>query len=51
MLPHNEDNEGIARKARRLERLARNARIDRKSRLLARLDPKREVELEGTFSN
>jgi hypothetical protein len=35
----------------RLERLDRNERIDRKSQHLQRLDPKREVELEGTFIN
>jgi hypothetical protein len=34
-----------------LERLDRNERIDRKSQHLQRLDPKREVELEGTFIN
>jgi hypothetical protein len=33
------------------ERLDRNERIDRKTRLLERLDPEREVELEGTFTN
>ena len=48
MLPHNEDNEVIDRKARRLER---NKRIDRKSKLLAQLDPKRAVVLEGAFTN
>jgi hypothetical protein len=37
--------------AQHLERLERNERIDRKSQQLERLDPKREVELEGTFTN
>ena len=36
--------------AQPLERLERNERIDRKSQLLERLDPKREVELEDTFT-
>lgn len=31
--------------------LARNERIERKAQLLKRLDPRREVELEGTFTN
>ena len=52
MLPRYEGNEGMDREqARRLERLERNERIDRKSRLLERLDPKREARLEGTFTN
>src|SRR4051794_4119912 len=51
MLPHHEGNEGMDREARRLERLERNDRIDRKSRMLARLDQKREAQLEGTFTN
>jgi hypothetical protein len=52
MLPRNEGTEGMDREqARRLERLERNERIDRKSRLLERLDPKREARLEGTFTN
>jgi hypothetical protein len=31
--------------------LSRNERIDRKTQLLEQLDPEREVELEGTFTN
>jgi hypothetical protein len=30
---------------------SRNERIERKTQLLKRLDPKREVQLEGTFTN
>jgi hypothetical protein len=37
--------------AQLLERLERNERIERKSQQLERLDPKREVELEGIFTN
>lgn len=37
--------------AQHLERLDRNERIERKTRQLERLDPRREVELEGTFTN
>jgi hypothetical protein len=37
--------------AQQLERLERNERIERKSEQLKRLDAKREVELEGTFTN
>lgn len=48
MLPGDESRECNARP---LERLERNERIDRKSQQLERLDPKREVELEGTFTN
>src|SRR5215217_4927818 len=33
------------------ERLERNERIDRKTQLLEQLDPEREFELEGTFTN
>ena len=52
MLPRNEGNEGMdSQETRRLERLECNDRIDRKSRLLARLDPKREAQLEGAFTN
>ena len=47
MRPH---NESTGCNARLPERLERNERIDRKSRLLEQLDPKREVELEGTFT-
>jgi hypothetical protein len=43
--------ETIERKTHLLERLERNERIDRKSQLLEWLDPEREVELEGTFTN
>ena len=31
--------------------LSRNERIDRKTQLLEQLDPERETELEGTFTN
>jgi hypothetical protein len=31
--------------------LSRNERIDRKTQLLEQLDPEREIELEGTFTN
>jgi hypothetical protein len=31
--------------------LSRNESIDRKTQLLEHLDPEREVELEGTFTN
>jgi hypothetical protein len=31
--------------------LSGNERIDRKSQLLKHLDPEREVDLEGTFTN
>jgi hypothetical protein len=31
--------------------LSRNERIDRKTQLLEQLDPEREVEVEGTFTN
>ena len=48
MLPRDESRECNARP---LERLERNERIERKSQQLERLDPKREVELEGTFTN
>ena len=48
MRPH--DNESTGCNARLPERLERNERIDRKSRLLEQLDPGREVELEGTFT-
>ena len=44
-------NERIERKSKLLERLDRNERIDRKTQVLERLHPKREVELEGTFTN
>jgi hypothetical protein len=44
-------NERIERKTRLLERLDRNERIERKTQLLEWLDPEREVELEGTFTN
>ena len=44
MLSHNERIE-------RKERLDRNERIERKTQLLEQLDPEREVELEGTFTN
>ena len=47
MRPH---NESTGCNARLPERLERNERIDRKSRLLEQLDPGREVELEGTFT-
>jgi hypothetical protein len=33
------------------ERLSRNERIERKAKLLDRLDPEREVKLEDTFTN
>jgi hypothetical protein len=49
MRPH--DNESTGCNARLPERLERNERIDRKSQQLERLDPKREVALEGTFTN
>ena len=48
MLPRDESKEC---NARALQRLERNEKIDRKSRQLRRLDPKREVELEGVFTN
>ena len=48
MLPHDESRECNARP---LERLERNERIECKSQQLKRFDPKREVELEGTFTN
>jgi hypothetical protein len=47
MRPH---DESTGCNARLPERLERNERIDRKSRLLEQLDPGREVELEGTFT-
>ena len=49
MRPH--DNESTESNARLPERLERNERIDRKSQQLELLDPKREVALEGTFTN
>jgi hypothetical protein len=49
MRPH--DNESTGCNARLPERLDRNERIDRKSRLLERLDPGREVELEDAFTS
>jgi hypothetical protein len=48
MLKRDESTESNAQPLKRLER---NKRIDRKSRLLEQLDPKRKVELEGTFTN
>jgi hypothetical protein len=48
MLPGDESKECNALPLGRLER---NERIERKSQQLKRLDPKREVELEGTFTN
>jgi hypothetical protein len=48
MLKRDESTESNAQP---LERLERNERIDRKSRLLEQLDPKRKGELEGTFTN
>jgi hypothetical protein len=48
MLPPNESTGG---ETRLLERSEREDRIARKSRMLAQLDPKREVELESTFEN
>jgi hypothetical protein len=48
MLPR---DESTACNVQPLERLERNEKIDRKSRQLRRLDPYREVELEGTFTN
>jgi hypothetical protein len=47
MLKRDESTESNAQP---LERLERNERIVRKSRLLEQLDPKREVELEDTFT-
>jgi hypothetical protein len=44
-------NDSTEWEAQTLERPERNERIARKSRLLERLDPKCEVELEGTFEN
>ena len=34
-----------------MKRLERNERIECKAQLLERLDPQREVELEGAFTN
>jgi hypothetical protein len=48
MLPHDESKECNARP---LQRRERSERIDRKSQQLRQLDPKREVALEGTFTN
>ena len=48
MQPPNESTEW---EAQPLERPERNESIARKSRLLGRLGPKREVELVGTFEN
>jgi len=48
MLPRDESKEC---NARALQRRERSERIDRKSQQLRRLDPKREVALEGTFTN
>jgi hypothetical protein len=48
MLPRNESTE---RQARPPKRVDRNERIERKTRLIEMLDPKREVELEGAFVN
>jgi hypothetical protein len=48
MLPGDESKECNALPLGRLER---NERIERKSQQLERLDAKREVELEGTFTN
>jgi hypothetical protein len=48
MLKRDESTESNAQP---VERLERNERIDRKSQVLERLHPKREVELEGTFTN
>jgi hypothetical protein len=48
MLQRGESTECTAQPLKRLER---KERIVRKSRLLERLDPKREVELEDTFTN
>ena len=47
MLPRDESKECNAQP---LQRLERNERIARKSQKLRRLDPKREVELEGAFT-
>ena len=47
MLKRDESTESNAQP---VERLERNERIDRKSQVLERLHPKREVELEGTFT-
>jgi hypothetical protein len=48
MLPGDESKECNAQP---LEWRERNERIDCKSQQLERFDPKREVELEGTFTN
>ena len=44
-------DESTESNAQPVERLERNERIDRKSRLLERLDPEREVELEDAFTS
>jgi hypothetical protein len=49
MRPHHDECTGC--NARLPERLDRNTRIDRKSRLLERLGPGREVELEDVFTS
>jgi hypothetical protein len=49
MRPHDDECTGC--NARLPERLDRNARIDRKSRLLERLGLGREVELEDAFTS
>ena len=48
MLPRDESKECNAPP---LQRRERSERIERKSQQLRRLDPKREVELEGVFTN
>ena len=48
MLKRDESTESNARPPERLER---NGRIDRKSQLLERLDPGREVELDDAFTS
>jgi hypothetical protein len=44
-------NERIERKTPLLGRLDRNERTARKAQALEQLDPKYDVELEGTFTN